>query len=200
MESFNYDKVITHIHPAMQYKEWTHRDVMELAAKIGVNPQTVAGVIMGTILPSDVVAQHLKREVEDHIVNDLMDNYDPLRYFEIIPSEAVAGVAKKLSVLPKYLAAHLEKGDIIKLDTDDWLKVSSVKVLKREVIVYSGGMPAFTCNVKDHVVAVKDSPYTSFREYRKEDLSWSPKKKEIISKEGRRALLDKIRKEIKTGQ
>lgn len=188
----DFHKVIENVHPALRYRVWTYKDIMELSSQIGVNPQTMMGIFLGTIYPHEVITQRLHMVLDEDVVNQILEDYNPLRHLQIVSNEVVTEKIGKMSVYPEYLAIHLKKNDLVKLDTGDWLRVSGVKVFKTTVIVYSNGVSAFTCGKKDTVVALKRSSIDNLANTVQEPESWNPRAKEKISEEGRRALLENI--------
>lgn len=174
------ETIIEYIHPSLRETSYTYADIIHIAAIIGVNPQHLFGILTGSMYPHDIMIDRLKKYFPEEAVNSIISDFNPDARLDIVDKDDVN--FSNMSVHSKYPAVQLEKNDLVKLDDGRWVKVSSVKSLKKNLIVYSNGAVAFGCTKNDFVVAVKDKGRPSNKEKTQSPIMDSAKREDIFNR------------------
>lgn len=174
------ETIIEYIHPSLRETSYTYADIIHIAAIIGVNPQHLFGILTGSMYPHDIMIDRLKKYFPEEAVNSIISDFNPDARLDIVNKDDVN--FSNMSVHSKYPAVQLEKNDLVKLDDGRWVKVSSVKSLKKNLIVYSNGAVAFSCTTNDFVVAVKDKGRPSNKEKTQSPIMDSAKREDIFNR------------------
>lgn len=182
---FNLDEEVLNIKECFKLNKCTYKDIIEMAVKIGVNPQHLFGILTGTIYPHEIIVERLKKIFSDDIIDNFLRDFSYTEGLDIVDKSSIKGQYRR-RILESYLALDLRQNDMVLLDTKDWLKVSSTRVIGNNIIVYSGGVAAFTCKKDDTVIAIKGKVTHENVDNTSEV---------VLTKDKRQELFNKIKKE-----
>lgn len=145
-----WDRVIRPLHPAVR-EGVTVRDCYSIGASCGVNPQTIAGILMGRIKPSEMIAEKIIPELGETVVKEIMEDFNPNRYYQF--SELNQSYLYQDAVwMPVY---KISRGDRILTDEDKWLIVSGVSVSEKSVRIFSGDIICAIIPRSSHLIVSK---------------------------------------------
>ena len=79
----SYKRLVAPVHPVFN-TSFTVGDCYDIAAITGLNVQDITGIIIGRTKPNDVVAERLVPYFGEEIVNQLIKDYNPYRFYEYV--------------------------------------------------------------------------------------------------------------------
>ena len=195
----DYAQLVSGLHPAVSHHAWTYRDIITMSVMSGVDPQTFTGVVTGMMRPHEFIIKAMKKVIPPDEVDNIVNDYNPLRNFVIIDNQRAIFLKRKVRVLDHYAAHMLQKGDALKMDTGDWIVVTDIQKDNKNMVIYSGVSPAFVCSIKDTVVCspnlvalTRTSPDSSSADNAPEDDSLA----HVENAGQRAALLEDIKRNI----
>lgn len=154
-----WDRVIIPLHPAVK-EGMTVKDCYVIGASCGVNPQTVAGIIMGRVKPSEMIAKKIAPELGSDVVREIMDDFDPSRYYKFAEKGSNPQTYEKAYWLP---VSKIEAGDKILTDNERWLIVSGIALSEKSVRIFSGDIICAIVPRSSHLIVSKPKDYEKVR-------------------------------------
>lgn len=145
----NWNKVITPLHPKAP-QGFTVHDCFHIARITGVNPQTLAGIMMGRILPAEFIASRLKPHFSDGTIGNIISDYDPERFYNF--KEKGFFHPSSYNIEEWYPVENIKAGDCIRCDDGKWLIVSDVIKHKTKVRIFSGGVFCVSLPANNHLI------------------------------------------------
>lgn len=134
MADNSYKRLITPVHPVFN-RSFTVGDCYDIAAITGLNVQDITGIIIGRTKPNDVIAERLRPYFGDEVINQLISNYDPYRFYEYI----TISDKKEYRFFKEVEVNHLTIGSCIYTNDDRWIKISHIESNDVMTSLYSGG-------------------------------------------------------------
>lgn len=134
MADESYKRLIAPVHPAFN-TSFTVGDCYDIAAITGLNVQDITGVIIGRTKPNDVVAERLIPYFGEEIVNQLIKDYNPYRFYEYVEIRD----KHKYTFLKDVKSVDLLVGSCIYTNDGRWLKISNIESTETTTSLYSGG-------------------------------------------------------------
>lgn len=141
------------VHPAVQHYGWTVGSATDKSLVAGVAPPVLVNILMGRMKSNEAVDSLLEKY---HILTAeeiaaLRDDYNPLRFFTIIPS-----LEKKHYIIKDdYTASSIEPGDAVRVSTDEgscWVLVEEVIREGDRITLISGGASIASVSEKAFVI------------------------------------------------
>lgn len=148
-KNVNWDKVITPLHPKAP-QGFTVHDCFHIARITGVNPQTLAGIMMGRIVPAEFIVHRLKPHFSDGVIESIVNDYDPERFYNFKESGFLHPSSYDIEAW--YPVEDIKSGDCIRCDDGKWLIVSNVIKHKTKVRIFSGGVFCVSLPANNHLI------------------------------------------------
>lgn len=130
----SYKRLVAPVHPVFN-TSFTVGDCYDIAAITGLNVQDITGIIIGRTKPNDVVAERLVPYFGEEIVNQLIKDYNPYRFYEYVEISDKS----KYMFLKEVKSVDLLVGSCIYTNDGRWLKISNIESTETTTSLYSGG-------------------------------------------------------------
>ena len=145
----NDSEIIYPLHPILEKNNYTfnYDECYQKSIIIGINPQTLAGIITGRIKPNYLITERLKKIFPQDIVNELVNDYDPLRNIKY------ADNINKNNINPKCPVILLENNDTIRTDDDKWILLNKKEFYNNNIRLYSNDILLGVFNKEDTCIA-----------------------------------------------
>lgn len=134
MSDSSYQRLITPVHPVF-HRSFTVGDCYDIAAITGLNVQDITGIIIGRTKPNDVIAERLQPYFGKEIIDQLIHDYDPYRFYEY----TTISDKKKFRFFKDIQVHMLTVGSCIYTNDNKWIKLSHIESNETMTTLYSGG-------------------------------------------------------------
>lgn len=152
------DQPLLPLHPALEDKMITYRNVVMMANTSGLPPKILQNIMQGKMFPDDTVVERLQRVFDEDIVQAFVDDYDPFRHMVFHNKPTT-----KHTVFQYYPATLLKPGDYVRVDDGRWLEISKIERSELHLFLFSGIVEAAKVHVNSELfTAVADHEANNF--------------------------------------
>lgn len=185
--------IIPRVHPAFK-KTFTIGDCYDIAAITGLNAQDITGIVTGRSRPNEIIASRLRPVFGEDIVDSLMKNYDPYRFFEYLGNEKIK---REYRVKKNVEVRDIPNGSCLLTHDDQWLRISQVERNENFSTLYSGGTYVGRFRNDNYfVVAIPNTEYKGAGHTKYERRAERAQVREILQRTGDRGETLEQRKQL----
>lgn len=195
--NIEWEKEITPLHPNAP-KNFTIHDCFHLSRVTGVNPQTIAGVMMGRIKPVSFIQDRLRPHFEENVIDSICNDYRPDRFYNFKDGSLL--YPSHYEIENWYPVFKIKNGDCIRCDDGRWIVVSQVIKSGNKVRIFSGDVFCVSVPEESHlIVAVLLKDNVSTKNHNQESFSSKENIRESIvnfddEEKKRKMVADMIKK------
>lgn len=132
------------LHPALKDSKITVGQAHSIALACGLPPGIVISFLQGKLKPDPIIKYILCRIIDDDIVEEICNDFDPTRFYLIYDKAPETSSDYFIPIIKNYPLEYLEPVDAIATTDGRWLIVSHVRRTKKRINVYSGGVLVFS--------------------------------------------------------
>ena len=145
----NDSEIIYPLHPVLEKNNYTinYDECYQKSIIIGINPQTLAGILTGRIRPNSLIIQRLKKIFPSDIVDELVQDYDPFRGIQYSTNINKNNINTKCPII------LLSNSDSIRTEDDKWITITKKEVFRNNIRLYSNDILIGVFNKEDTCIA-----------------------------------------------